>query len=166
LVGTNDPLDQYAPDLDYGVTYPPTLNDSLDDRAKYFWEGWNYGIPVGSKQPKEAWSFIKYAFHDHSDLMGAVTLNGATVRAQLQSWQEKLTEVIGASDRMTPYLHILTEVAEASTKAWPTIAAASRYTDEIARAEDYAIRGAKTAQAALDECAETVQKELDAALNG
>ena len=160
----SDPLDKYAPDLDYGVTFPPTLKDDVAERAKYFWEGWNYGIPTGSKQPKLAWRFLKYAFYDQAALMGVKTLNGCAVIAQLDLWCKGLSDALGANNRMTPYLPILVEGAKVGTKAWPTIPAAARYTDEITRAEDFAVHGAKTAQQALDECAEIVQKELDDAL--
>ena len=159
-------FDKYAPDLKYGAAFIPTLTPDPKERELYMWIGWHYSIPTGAKNKDAAWQFMKYAFYDKAARMGVVTLNGCCVKAQLTDWVEGLKDYFGPDNRVIPYLPILGEIAAVSAKYWPPIPVASRYLDEVNRAEDFAVRGEKTAQQALDECAEIVQKELEAALKG
>lgn len=49
-------MKEYAPNVDYGVTYIPT-----PDGKKTTWAGgWSMVIPKGSKQSAAAWQFLKY----------------------------------------------------------------------------------------------------------
>ena len=73
---TYDPLDAYAPDIDYGVGFWPTLNGTEEERKNYVIEGWMIGIPAGAPQPDGAWGFLKYGFVDNAWKMGCDTLNG------------------------------------------------------------------------------------------
>ncbi|MBC8159790.1 MAG: extracellular solute-binding protein, partial [Roseiflexaceae bacterium] len=85
---TYEALDQHAPDIDYGVTFWPTLKGTPADRANYMIDGWHYSIPAGSKNTEAAWKFIRYAFIDNSAEMGIKTVNGTCVRSQFQPWEE------------------------------------------------------------------------------
>lgn len=161
-----EPLDKYAPDLKYGTAFIPTLNGTEEEKKNYVVEGWTYSIPKGSKHPKEAWQFMKWVFYDNAWLMGVKTINGCCVIAKLDKFFQGVEEMTGANNRIVPGLKILRETAAAGTKTWPMIPVAVRYLDEVNRAQDFAVRGEKTAQQALDECAATIQAELDKALQG
>jgi len=156
-------LDQYAPDLDYGVAFLPTLNGTPEERRNYVVQGWDYSIPKGAKKPDEGWAFLKYGFYDHAADLSVKTINGNCVLEQMDEFVKGVQEWLGPNNRMTPQFHIFSETGAAGEKYWPVMPVASRYYDEVTRAQDFATRGEKTAQQALDECAELVQSELDAA---
>ena len=159
-------MDQYAPDLDYGMFFMPTLNGTEEERKNYFVSGWNYSIMKGAKQADAAWQFMKYAFHDHAWEMGVKTLNGNCVLAQMKQFEEGFINAIGADNRMAPLFHIFSETGAAGERLWPVMPVAARYSDEVYRAQDFAVRGEMTAQAALDEAARVTQDELDKAFQG
>ena len=159
-------LDQYAPDLDYGLFFVPTLNGTEAERKNYVIQGWDYSIPKGAKQPDAAWQFLKYAFYDHAWEMGVNTLNGNCVLAQMKQFEEGVIDAIGKENRLAPLFHIFSETGAAGEKFWPVIPVSSRYYDEVMRAQDFATRGERTAQEALDEAARVTQDELDKALQG
>jgi len=161
-----EPLDKYAPDLQYGVAFIPTLKGTPEERERYIVEGWSYSIPQGSKHPAEAWQFMKYVFYDNAWYMGVKTINGCSVISQLDKFFEGVAGNVGADNRLAPYLHFFKETGAAGGRQWPMMAVAPRYYDEIQRAEDFAVHGEKTVQVALDECAQTVQNELDKVLSG
>ena len=159
-------LDKYAPDLDYGMFFLPTLNGTEAERKNYVIQGWDYSIPKGSKQIDAAWQFLKYAFYDHAWEMGVKTINGNCVLAQMKQFEEGVIKAIGEDNRMAPLFHIFSETGAAGEKFWPVMPVASRYYDEVNRAQDFATRMEKTAQEALDEAARITQEELDKALKG
>ena len=53
-------LDNYWPDVDYGVCKIATPNGTEDDWAKFTGWVWDPSIPKGSAHPDEAWLFLKY----------------------------------------------------------------------------------------------------------
>ena len=159
-------LDKYAPDLKYGITFLPTLKGTPEERKNYCIQGWDYSIPKGAKQTKAGWAFIKYAFYDKSVDMGVKTLNGNCVLSHMDDFNKGVEAWLGPNNRMTPYFHIFTETGAAGEVFWPVMPVASRYYDEMNRAQDFISRGEKTPQQALDECAQIVQSELDKALKG
>ena len=159
-------LDLYAPDLDYGMFFLPTLNGTEAERKNYVVQGWDYSIPKGSKQLDAAWQFLKYAFYDHAWEMSVKSINGNCVLAQMKQFEEGVVSAIGKDNRMAPLFHIFSETGAAGEKFWPVMPVASRYSDEVNRAQDFATRGERTAQEALDEAAKVTQDELDKALKG
>ena len=154
-------LDDGAPDLEYGITYFPTLSGTLEERKLYMVGGWMVCLPKGTKYPDQAWQFMKYAFVDNSWKMGCQTVNGCTVIAQMEQFTQCVIDAIGPENRMAPYFHVFGESGMAATKYWPVMKANALYTDELARAYDAAVNSQKTAKQALDELTELVQKELD-----
>ncbi len=159
----SDALNQYAPDIDYGITFQPTPSGTPAERANYLIQGWMYTIPTGAKQADTAWDFIKYAFIDEAAKMGYLTLNGPCVKSSFPEFEEGLRAQIGEDDRMSPYLNVFTETGEAGTKHWPNMSVNGFYYDEVVRIWDFVTRGEKTPQEALDEVTQTVQAELDKA---
>jgi len=63
---TYDAMNQFAPEVDYGVSFWPTLKGTPEERANYVIDGWMVGIPTGAKQAAAAWDFLKYAFVDNA----------------------------------------------------------------------------------------------------
>ena len=160
---TFEALDQHAPDIDYGVTFWPTVNGTADDRKNYGISGWMYSIPVGSPHLDQAWDFIKYAFIDQAALMGYKTLNGPCVKAAMSDWETGLREQMGADNRIANYLNIFGETGTAATNFFPILPVTGFYNDELTRVYDLAMREELTPQAALDEVTTNVQAELDKA---
>lgn len=161
---TYDPLDQYAPDIDYGVGFWPTLNGTDEERKNYVIEGWMIGIPAGALEPDGAWGFIKYGFVDNAWKMGCDTLNGNCVIDQMEQFNECVIDALGEDNRMSPYFHVFSETGAAGEAYWPAIPVNAQYNDEVQRAYDFVVRGEKTAEEALQEVNEVMQAELDKVL--
>jgi multiple sugar transport system substrate-binding protein len=160
-----DPLDQHAPEVDYGMMMLPTLNGTEEERANYTTGGWNFGIPTGAAHPDEAWQFLKFALVDNAAKMGVDTLNSPAYQPALPDWEAGLIEALGPDNRMVPYVSLFGEVARDAQKAFPALPVSAYYTDERDRAFEAALIGEKTPQAALDEVTANVQAELDRALS-
>ncbi len=162
---TYETLDQYAPDIQYGICFTPTMNGKLEERVNYFVTGWLVGIPSQVKQADQGWAFLKYGWVDQAWKMGCETLNGCCVLAEMDTYQECVMDKLGPDNRMTPYFHIFTEHGKAATRFAPPTPVTTKYMDELGRVYDYVMRGEKTAKAALDELTDTIQSELDQVLN-
>ena len=163
---TYDALNQFAPDIQYGVAFWPTLNGTPEEMSNYVIEGWMAGIPTGAKLPDGAWDYIKFSFVDNAWKMGCDTLNGNCVLAQMDQFNKCVETALGPSDRMTKDFHVFSETGAAGTKYWPVITVNSLYWDELNRAYDYIIRGEKTPEEALAEVTATVQAEYDKVMAG
>jgi multiple sugar transport system substrate-binding protein len=159
-------LDQHAPDLNYGVTWWPTLKDSDEDRKRYAISGWMYSLPKGAKNTEDAWKFVRYAFIDEAAKMGVDTLNGPCIKAAAGPWVEGMTAKMGKDNRMAPYLKVFTDTGALATNFFPIIPVQSYYTDELSRVYDLVMRDQLTPQAGLDEVTKNVQAELDKAMAG
>lgn len=158
-----DALNEFAPDIDYGVAFMPTPTGAEEERENYLIQGWMYAIPAGAKEPDTSWAFIKYAFIDEAATMGVSTLNGPCVKQAFAAFEEGLRELMGSDDRMAPYLDVFTRTGEVGTQHWPSIAVNSYYHDEVVRIWDFASRNDMTPQEALDQVTRNVQNELDKA---
>ncbi|MEZ4862911.1 MAG: extracellular solute-binding protein [Caldilineaceae bacterium] len=161
---TFEALDNFSPDIDYGVTFWPTVNGTEAERANYSISGWMYSIPTESPHRDQAWDFISYAFIDQAALMGYKTLNGPCVKAALPDWEAGLRDYMGTDNRMVPYLEVFSQTGAAATNFFPVIPVGGYYTDELNRIYDLVMREEVTAQAGLDEVTQNVQTELDKAM--
>ena len=161
-----DPLDQYAPDIDYGVALYPTKEGTEEERSLYWTDGWMVAMPSNSTQADATWNFIKYGFVDEAWKTGCDTLNGNTVIAQMPQFDACLADKLGPDNRMTPYLPVFSQTGLYATKFWPAMPVNAEYDDEVNRAYDFVIRGEKTAEEALAEVTATIQASLDKALQG
>jgi ABC-type glycerol-3-phosphate transport system substrate-binding protein len=160
-----DPLDKYAPDLKYGITPWPTPTGSREEMRRNTVQGWMYAIPQNARHKDAAWVFIKYSFIDQSAKMGYLTLNGPCYLKQLDEFANKMrTEVLGPTNRMTPYFHIFLDVARLGEKHWPAIPVGASYSKAVNDAWNAVLKGEKTPRVALDEVTRQIQAELDAAL--
>ncbi len=109
-------IDQYAPDMQYGVGYWPTPNGTEEEKKNWMLDGWQYSLPKGIPNVDESWKFMRYMFVDNSAKMGCDTLNGPCIVAQFQDWITCLQQKMGPDNRMAPYLKIFTEQAQVATK--------------------------------------------------
>ncbi|MCL6511813.1 MAG: extracellular solute-binding protein [Anaerolineae bacterium] len=157
-------LDQHAPDLNYGVSWWPTLNDSDEDRKRYAMSGWMVSLPKGAPHTEEAWNFLKYGFIDNSARMGYLTLNGPCILKAAGDWEAGLKEKMGANNRMVPYLEFFSKTGALATNFFPVIPVQAFYQDELNRVFDLVMRDEVTPQAGLDEVTKNVQAELDKAM--
>lgn len=75
---------EYAPDLDYGVTYLPVPNEGDDSTT---WAGgWSLVIPQGAKEPDAAAKFMLFAAGEEGQKIYAdITDRTPTVKAVLES---------------------------------------------------------------------------------
>lgn len=158
-----DALNQYSPDINYGVGFVPTPSGKAEEQANYLIQGWMYTIPAGVKNPDTSWSFLNYAFVAEAAKMGYLTLNGPCVKSAFKAFEDGLRAQIGEDDRISPYLDVFTRIGAAGTKHWPNMSVNGFYYDEVVRIWDFVARGEKTPQEALDEVTATVQAELDKA---
>jgi multiple sugar transport system substrate-binding protein len=158
-----DALDQFSPDIDYGVGFIPTPNGSEEERKNYLIQGWMYTLPSGGTQVDAAWSFVRYAFIDEAARMGYLTLNGPCVKAAFADFEAGLRAQIGEDNRIAPYLDVFTQIGAAGTQHWPNMPVNGFYYDEVTRIWDFVTRGEMSPQEALDEVAQNVQAELDKA---
>lgn len=163
---TYEAMDQYSPDINYGVSFWPTLEDSDASRSRYAISGWMYSIPAQSKNVDAAWDFLRYAFIEKSARMGYLTLNGPCIKKAFTEWEEGLIKKMGATNRMANYLPVFSKTGALATNFFPIIPVQSFYTDQLTAAYDKVIRGEMTAKAALDEVTTNVQAELDKAMKG
>jgi len=161
---TYEPLDNHAPDLDYGVALWPTLNGTEAEKANYQTGGWLFGIPSEAANPDAAWAFMKYAFVDNAAKMGVDTVNGPAYLPSLPGWEKGLAEVLGGDNRLNPYIKVFSEIGVTATKSRPAMPVSAYYSNERTRAFEAVLIGEKTAQEALDEVTQNVQAELDRAL--
>jgi len=159
-------IDQYAPDMQYGVGYWPTPNGTEEEKKNWMLDGWQYSLPKGIPNVDESWNFMRYMFVDNSAKMGCDTLNGPCIVAQFQDWITCLQQKMGPDNRMAPYLKIFTEQAQVATKYWPVIENRAFYADELTRVFDLMIRDQLEPQAALEEVNNTVQADLDKIRSG
>lgn len=158
---TYDALDQHSPDIDYGVTFWPTVKGTEAERKNYSISGWMYTMPKGAPHPDASWDFLRYAFIDQSAKMGYLTLNGPCVKKAFPAFLEGLKKEMGPKNRMYSQLDYFTRTGEAATNFFPIIPVQSFYNDELNRVFDLVVRGQQTPQAALDEVTKNVQAELD-----
>lgn len=163
---TFEALDNFSPDIDYGVTFWPTVTGTEAERANYAISGWMYAVPQEATHRDEGWDFIKFAFIDQAALMGYKTLNGPCVKAAFADWESGLRDYMGADNRMIPYLEVFSQTGIAATNFFPILPVTGYYNDELTRIYDLVMRDEVTAQAGLDEVTQNVQAELDKAMAG
>jgi len=159
-----DPLNRYAPDINYGVCTLPTLTGKPEERKNYAVGGWSVAIPNLTKVPDVGWDFIAYGWVKNAWKMGCETENGCCVVGQMDQYQKCVLDAIGEKDRMYPYFHIFVEHGKVATRFPPVSPVTTELMDQLNRAYDFVMRGEKTAEQALNEVTDTVQKDLDKAL--
>ncbi|MEZ4657900.1 MAG: ABC transporter substrate-binding protein [Caldilineaceae bacterium] len=146
-------IEQYAPDLAYGITQapagpPPALPNSS-------WVGgWCAGMPVGARHPDAAWDFLHWlcATDGGTELYGRLFMQFPGY--QKSSWYAKLPQ---ERPQLVPFLDILT----AARHQRPVMPAQAFFMGALQQNVDAALRGEKSAMEALHDAAESTQRELE-----
>ena len=156
-------MDNYWPDMDYGVTKLPTPNGTKEEWKLYGSYPWDMSIPRGAKNADEAWGFLKFGFWERGALL-ADTINFTSALKEVPEFEERTIAIMGADNRETPYLHHFSEASVASAFLVPYTPITRKLRDAVGQAVDAVIRGEGEAEAALSDVVEALQPELDRAL--
>jgi multiple sugar transport system substrate-binding protein len=160
------PLDAYAPHVDYGVAFWPTLGGTPEERRNYLVEGWMVGIPAQASERDAGWRFIKHAFVDNAWRTACETTSGNSVVALMELFTQCVVGGLGTIHRMSADFHVFPDTGLAAEVYWPAIPVNGLYRDLLGQAYDATIRGEKGAVEALEEVSANVQAELDRILEG
>jgi multiple sugar transport system substrate-binding protein len=155
-------LDKYWPNMDYGMTKYPTPNGTKEEWKLYTGWVWDPTIPKGSKHPDEAWSFLKYGYWEHGEML-ADTLNWTSAIKKFPEFEKRTIAVMGENNRERPFLHHFSEAQYGAAYFIPWTPIHQKLWDGVGQAVDATVRGQKKAQEALDELASTLQPDLDKA---
>ena len=157
-------LQNYAPDLDYGVINFPTLTGDPSEKANWVVMGWSVGIPKGAPHPDEAWEFLKYSWYDFTAEFGALTINSPSVKKSFPRFEQLVNEQFGADHRIAKLMPMFDEMGIHATKSMPTTPAGEFFDTELDRAMEAAMSHQMTAKEALDTFTERVQVQIDRAV--
>ncbi|WYQ41593.1 ABC transporter substrate-binding protein [Bacillus sp. FSL W7-1321] len=138
-------INQYNPDLNYGVTPVPT---PTGDNFATWSGGMSLIIPKGAKHAEEAWEFMKYFGSEQ----GQRTFN--EMDHQMSVIDTVNEELYGDDPIMKEFIDILPD-----SNSRPPIASGQLLWNELDRAVEYAIHGRDEPQALLDKVAKKVAEE-------
>jgi multiple sugar transport system substrate-binding protein len=142
-------IDQYAPDMDYGVTYIPTPPSRADQPSTWA-GGWSVVIPEGAQNPEGAWEFMKWwagepgqrAYYDKNGALPTLSDMLAD-----QSLFEGNLQLFGE----------LTDVAQSR----PALPVGALYWDELTSAQEAVLLNRDQPDAVLQQVESRVQPQLD-----
>ncbi|WP_054706526.1 extracellular solute-binding protein [Bacillus sp. JCM 19041] len=135
-------INQYNPDLNYGVTPVPT---PTGDHFTTWSGGTSLIIPKGAKNAKEAWEFMKYLGGEEGQRTYSEMNNQMSVIDTVNE------EIYGDNEIMTEFIDILPE-----SNARPPIPSGQLLWNELDRAVEYAIHGRDEPKALLEKVARKV----------
>ena len=140
-------LAQYAPDLDYGITWMPVPNEG-DDSVTWA-GGWSVVMPQGAKTPDQAWQFMQWmAGADGQRIYTKET-------AHLPTWEALLAETDLFEERNKFFAELLP-----TAKNRPPLPVGAKYWDELTVAWQSTYLGQTEPQAALQTVYDRVQPDL------
>jgi len=149
-------MKQYAPSLDYGISYIPAPPDG--EQHSSWVGGWCMAIPKGSKHPKLAWEFIRWCCRDPKGTAAAGKLQGLFPGYRKSPYFDSIRNKPGYGE----FLRILEECRHQR----PVMPAQAFYMSALTRAVDYAIYGNQTPREALKQANDETQAELDLRMAG
>ncbi len=151
-----DDIAQYAPDLDYGLTYIPAPTDG--EKHSSWVGGWCLAIPKGSRHPKEAWEFLRWCCRDPKGTQAVGRLQSLLPGYRRSPFIDEVSKRPGYSQ----FLKIMEECRHQR----PVMPAQNFYMGSLDRAVDYAVYGEMSCKQALDKSTKETQAELDLRLAG
>lgn len=151
-----DDIAQYAPDLDYGLTYIPAPPDG--EKHSSWVGGWCLAIPKGSRHPREAWEFVRWCCRDPKGTQAVGRLQSLLPGYRKSPFIDEVKKRPGYSQ----FLRIMEECRHQR----PVMPAQNFYMGSLDRAVDYAVYGEMTAKQALAKSRRETQAELDLRLAG
>ncbi|GGH86842.1 multiple sugar transport system substrate-binding protein [Pullulanibacillus pueri] len=139
-------IEEYAPDLDYGVSYIPT---PTGDDFTTFVGGRVLLIPKGVKHLDASWEFVKWmCANEEGQSFKKITGEFAA----MPDVNEKL---YGDDPQQKKFLEVLP-----NGKHRPVVLAGNMMWDELAKAPDLVMNGKGTPQGILDDINEKINKEI------
>jgi multiple sugar transport system substrate-binding protein len=142
-------MEQYNPDLDYGITYIPVPTAEAEPST---WAGgWSVVIPQGAKQPEAALTFMQYLAGEpgqrtYLDLQSALpTIQSLAEDPSLYGERHKF------------FAEMLATIA----KNRPPLPVGAKYWDELSRAWQATYLNEAQPEEALQEAQENTQSDLD-----
>jgi multiple sugar transport system substrate-binding protein len=142
-------LDQYNPDLDYGVTYIPTPPDRADQPSTWA-GGWSVVIPEGAQNPEGAWDFMKWWAGEEGQ-MAYYEKNAAL---------PTLSSLLEDQSLFTGNLQLFGELTDVA-QSRPPLPVGALYWDELTAANEAVLLNRQQPTDALEEVESRVQPQLD-----
>jgi multiple sugar transport system substrate-binding protein len=141
-------IDQYAPKLDYGVTYIPTPPGRQDQPSTWA-GGWSVVIPEGAKNPEGAWAFMQWWAGEEGQ-RAYYEKNGSIPTLTNLLSDDSVLSGLGLFGR-------LTDVA----KSRPALPVGALYWDELTAANEAVLLNREQPAQALQSVEERVQPQLE-----
>ena len=157
-------LEQYAPNLKWGIINFPTLTGDPKERSRWVVMGWSVSIPKGCPHIKEAWQFLKYCFYDQAAAFGAISINSPSVKKAFPEFERLIREKYGKDSPVAKYMPKFDDIGRYATKHFPVTPAGDFFDKELERDMGLAMAHKLTPKQALDQFTERVQKQIDRAL--
>jgi multiple sugar transport system substrate-binding protein len=141
-------LAQYAPDMNYGITYIPVPEEGVESST---WAGgWSMVIPEGAQNPEGAWEFLNYIAGEEGQRVYSVE------SAHLPTWAA-LSEEEGLLDERHAFFGSLLPQAENR----PPLPVGALYWDELTTAFQATYLNQTQPAEALASVKERTQAQLD-----
>lgn len=138
---------EYAPDLDYGITYLPVAED---DGEPFTWSGgFAMVMPTGAKNADQAWDFMTFMSGEEGQRMWVEQVNKIPVWAPLLD-DKTVIESQG----------VFAEMAHHSTIR-PPLPVGGQVSDAMSTAQEAVLLGAETPEEALQTVYDRVQPQMD-----
>jgi multiple sugar transport system substrate-binding protein len=144
-------IPRYAPDMKYFVAKSPTVEGVPPVSVVAI--GAMFNVPKGAQNPEGGWKLAK----EFASKRCQIEFNKAVGNLPPLEEAAKDPEYINA----LPYANVFIEMAATGGRAYPAMPALALYQTELSRAVDQVIHGKAEPDAALQDVAAKVQKELD-----
>jgi multiple sugar transport system substrate-binding protein len=142
-------IDQYAPDLEYGVTYIPTPPDRADQPSTWA-GGWSVVIPEGAQNPDGGWEFMKWWAGEEGQ-RAYYELNGAL---------PTLTDLLEDQSLFEGNLQLFGELTDVA-QSRPALPVGALYWDELTAAQEAVLLNREEPAPVLEQVESRVQPQLD-----
>jgi multiple sugar transport system substrate-binding protein len=141
-------MEQYAPDVDYGITWIPVPEEGDDTQT---WAGgWSATIPNGAQNPDGGWEFMQFFAGEEGQRMYVEGTN------HLPTLQSLVDDESIFSER---HLHFRETLEFAKSR--PPLPVGALYWDSLTTAQDAVTRNTEEPEAALQAVEEEVQPQLE-----
>ena len=141
-------LDQYAPDINYGITNLPVPDEGMESST---WAGgWSMVIPEGAKNPEGAWEFLQYIAGEE----------GQRIYSKDSSHLPTI-EVLGTEEGLLDEQHAFFASLLPQAKTRPPLPVGALYWDELTTAWQATYLNETQPAEALASAAERTQAQLD-----
>lgn len=140
-------MKQYAPDLEYGVTWMPVPKKG--DPSVTWAGGWSVVIPQGAKNVPDAWTFMQWMAGEPGQRLYTVG------SSHLPTWSSLLDDASLFEGQHVFFAQLLK-----SAKNRPPLPVGAKYWDELTTAWQKVYLNQEAPDKALNEVAERVQADL------